>query len=322
MILLTGATGFIGQAVLQRLQQDNSKTVIAAVRANNHQNLPAEVLHRSIPSLEKLHTENIAELFKDVSVVIHCAARAHVMQETEENPIDIYRRINVEGTLNLAQQAAKAGVRRFVFISSIKVNGEWTTKNQPFQENSLPNPQDAYGISKLEAEKALLDLAAQTTMDVVIIRPPLVYGPGVKGNFATMVRWVRRGVPLPFGAIENQRSLIALDNLVDFIVLCANIEATPKASNQIFLISDGEDVSTSDLLRKIAMAYNVPVRLLPIPEKFMRTIANILGKKALTDRLFGSLIVDNNHAQTLLGWKPIISMDEQLKKMAFYDKNI
>lgn len=319
-VLLTGATGFIGQAVLQRLNQDDARPLIAAVRSN-HVDLPHGVLPWQIDDLAELDKKS-SDIFKDVSVVVHCAARAHIMREMVENPLDIYRRVNVQGTLKLAQQAAQAGVRRFVFISSVKVNGEWTSKEQPFDENSPACPQDDYGLSKYEAEQALWQVVKNSTMEVVIIRPPLVYGPGVKGNFASMLRWVRKRVPLPFGAVDNRRSLVALDNLVDFIVLCAKPELSPQAANQVFFISDGEDISTGDLLRKVAVAYGVKPRLWPVSERWMRWGAGILGKKALADRLFGSLVVDARRARNLLAWQPVISMDEQLKKMAKYDADI
>lgn len=258
-------------------------------------------------------------LEQGVDVVVHCAARAHVMHDELANPLTEYRRVNVQGTENLARQAAAAGVRRFVFISSVKVNGEATQPGQPFTPADAPAPQDDYGLSKHEAEQALWQVARDTGMEVVIIRPPLVYGPGVKGNFARMVQWVRQGVPLPLGAVHNRRSLVALDNLVDFITLCASPERSPQAANQTFLVSDGDDVSTTELLRRVAHAYGVPVRLLPVPVGLMRGAARLLGKTAVADRLLGSLQVDASKARDLLGWTPPVTMHEQLRKMALYD---
>ncbi len=252
-------------------------------------------------------------------MIVHCAARAHVMNDELADPLAEYRRVNVQGTENLARQAAQAGGRRFVFISSVKVNGEATLPGQPFTPADTPAPQDAYGLSKHEAEQALWQVARDTGMEVVLIRPPLVYGPGVKGNFARMVQWVRQGVPLPLGAVHNRRSLVALDNLVDFIALCASPERSPQVANQTFLVSDGDDVSTTELLRRVAQAYGVPLRLLPVPAGLMRGAAQWLGKAAVADRLFGSLQVDATKAHTLLSWTPPVTMDEQLRQMALYD---
>lgn len=230
-----------------------------------------------------------------------------------------YRKVNVQGTLNLAEQAVKAGVLRFVYISSITVNGEQTAPNIPFHSEDIPAPENVYGISKFEAELGLLALARNTGLEVVIIRPTLDYGPGVKGNFASMLGWVRKGIPLPLGAVNNTRSLVALENLVDFIDLCSNPERSPRAANEVFLISDGEDVSTTELIRKVASAYKVAPRLLPIPVLCIQTTARLLGKRAVVDRLLGSLAVDSSKARDLLGWKPVVSMNEQLKLMALYD---
>jgi len=237
-------------------------------------------------------------------------------------PLAEFRRVNIEGTAALARQAADAGVRRFVFLSSVKVNGEFTEHGQAFTTNGAPAPADPYGLSKFEAEQGLLQLARRSDMEVVIIRPPLVYGPGVKGNFATMVRWVRKGYPLPLGAVNNQRSLVAVDNLVDFIALCADRTRTPRAANQVFLISDGEDVSSPELLRRVARAYGVPSRLWPVPQAWLRLAARLLGQSAAADRLLGSLVVDSSKARDLLGWRPGVTMEDQLRKMALHDQGV
>lgn len=242
-------------------------------------------------------------------VVVHAAARAHVMKDREEDPLVEYRKANVQGTLNLARQAAAAGVWRFVFVSSIKVNGEQTPTDQPFTEEDKPSPSDAYAISKFEAEQGLIDIASQSGMEVVIIRPPLVYGPGVKGNFASMIRMVGKGLPLPFGAIHNRRSLVGLDNLVDLIVTAIG---HPAAANQIFLAGDGEDLSTTELLNAIARAMGGPSRLIPVPAGMLMAAATMLGKKALAQRLLGSLRVDIAKARVLLGWQPPFSVEESL----------
>lgn len=315
-LLVTGGTGFLGQALLHKLLVSGRRPLIAAVRRKKT-DFPAEVKLESVNELGS--RADWTACLQGVGVVIHCAARAHVMKEETGDPLLEYRRVNVQGTLALAEQAAKAGVRRFVYISSIKVNGERTESNTPFHDEDIPAPEDAYGISKLEAEQGLTKLAQETGMEVVIIRPPLVYGPGVKGNFASMVRWVRKGIPLPLGAVHNKRSLVALENLVDFIALCADPERSPRAANEVFLISDGEDVSTTELLRKVGNAYNVAPRLLLIPVFWIQIAARLLGKHAVADRLLGSLVVDDSKAQDLLGWKPVVSMDEQLKMMALHD---
>lgn len=316
-VLLTGATGFVGQALCMRLLQQPHTQLLAAMRAEPHVELPGGVTPVVFGDLAEA-----AMPWPDldgVSVVIHLAARAHVMHEMLADPLAEYRRVNVQGTANLAQQAAQAGVRRFVFLSSVKVNGEATQEGRPFTVDDAPAPQDAYGLSKHEAEQAMWQVARDTGMEVVIIRPPLVYGPGVKGNFARMVQWVRQGVPLPLGAVHNRRSLVALDNLVDFIALCARPERSPQAANQTFLVSDGDDVSTTELLRRVAQAYGVPPRLLPVPVGLMRGAARLLGKAALADRLLGSLQVDASKARDLLGWTPPVTMQAQLRKMALHD---
>jgi nucleoside-diphosphate-sugar epimerase len=314
--LITGGTGFLGQALLHKLLVPGQRPLIAAVRRYKT-DFPAEVRVEWVNELGS--STDWSACLRQVGVVIHCAARAHVMKEETGDPLLEYRRVNVQGTLHLAEQAVKAGVRRFVYISSIKVNGEHTALNIPFHAEDIPAPEDAYGISKLEAEQGLLALARNTGMEVVIIRPPLVYGPGVKGNFASMVRWVRNGVPLPLGAVHNRRSLVAMENLVDFIALCADPERSPRATNEVFLISDGEDVSTTELLRRVANAYNAAPRLLPIPASWIQTASRLLGKHAVADRLLGSLVVDSSKARDLLDWKPVVSIDEQLKMMALHD---
>lgn len=315
-VLVTGGTGFLGRALLHKLLVSGPRPLIAAVRRNKT-DFPAEVRVEWVNELGS--STDWTACLQEVGVVIHCAARAHVMKDETGDPLLEYRRVNVQGTLALAEQAVKAGVRRFVYISSVKVNGEQTASNIPFRAEDIPAPEDAYGISKLEAEQGLLALARNTGMEVVIIRSPLVYGPGVKGNFASMERWVRRGMPLPLGAVHNKRSLVALENLVDFIALCADPEHSPRAANEVFLISDGEDVSTTELLRKVANAYNVAQRLLPIPVLWIQTVARLLGKRAVADRLLGSSVVDSSKARDLLGWKPVVSMEEQLKMMALHD---
>lgn len=315
-LLVTGGSGFLGQALLHRLSLTSSRPLIAAVRCREV-TFPAKVRVELVGELGS--STDWTDCLGEVGVVIHCAARVHVMKGETSHALEEYRKVNVLGTLSLAEQAARAGVKRFVFISSIKVNGERTSENSAFHANDIPAPEDPYGVSKLEAEHGLKALARETGMEVVIIRAPLVYGPRVKGNFASMVRMVRKGIPLPFGGVRNRRSLVALENLVDFIALCAEPERSPRAANEVFLISDGEDVSTTELLCKVADAYEVRPRLISVPTLWMQSLARILGKEAIVDRLLDSLVVDNTKARELLGWKPVVSMDEQLRKMAKYD---
>lgn len=315
-IFLTGATGFVGSEVLERLTQENHE-VLALVRKKLLE--PTENVKLIVADLSKL--EDISsEMLSGVNAVVHTAARTHVMKDETVDLLEEYRKVNRDATLGLANLAEKSGVQRFVYISSVKVNGELTRPGEYFVPDAVDVPSDPYGLSKYEAELGLLEIARKTEMEVVIIRPPLVYGPGVKGNFASMVNLIKKGIPLPFGAIFNQRSLIALDNLVDFIALCADRRRSPKAANHVFLVSDGEDVSTSQLLRRVGSAYGVKSRLLPIPVGLMELLSRLLGKGAVSDRLFGSLQVDITKTTDLLGWKPVVTMNQQLAKMAEIDK--
>lgn len=255
-----------------------------------------------------------ATAVRDVQNVVHLAARVHVMVEQSADPLPEFRRVNVEGTVSLARQAAAAGVKRFVFLSSIKVNGESTKPSCPFEADNEPAPEGPYGISKHEAEQALKQVAEQTGMEVVIIRPPLVYGPHVKANFEAMMRWVARGVPLPLGAATyNRRSFVALDNLVDLIVTCLN---HPAAANRTFLVSDGEDLSTAELLRRMGRALGKPARLFFVPTDFLKLGATLLNKQGIYERLCGSLQIDISKTLQLLSWNPPLSVDEGLCRAA------
>jgi len=260
---------------------------------------------------EIVGTTDFSEALAGITTVVHLAARAHIMRDTAADPLTAFRAVNVEGTLNLARQAVESGVKRFVFVSSIKVNGEATKLGMPFSADDMPAPLDPYGVSKMEAEQGLRQIAAETGMEVVIIRPPLVYGPGVKANFAALMRAVQRGWPLPLGAVHNQRSLVALDNLVDFIVTCLS---HPQAANQTFLVSDGHDLSTTELVRGLARAAGVPARLLPVPVWALQAGASLLGKGDVVQRLCGNLQVDISKASNLLGWVPPVSVDEGLRR--------
>ena len=235
------------------------------------------------------------------------------MNDSAKGSLNEFRKVNVEGTLNLARQAADAQAKRFIFISSIKVNGESTDPGKPFTVEDQPNPMDPYGISKWETEVGLHQVAKETGLEVVVIRPPLVYGPGVRANFLRMMRWINSGAPLPLGAIHNKRSLVALDNLVDLIVTCIE---HPAAANQTFLAGDGEDLSTTELLQRIGKALGKPARLIPFPASMLTFVASLLGKWDVAHRLCGSLQVDISKARTLLGWEPPVSLDEGLRKVA------
>lgn len=309
MILVTGATGFVGGALVKRLMADAVFGGVVAALRRLDAPLPAGVKLVQVGDL--LPTTEWGAALQQVDMVVHCAARVHVMQDSANNPLDAYRHVNVQGTLNLARQAAQAGVRRFVYVSSIKVNGEATHPGNPFTAHDVPAPLDPYGVSKMEAEQGLKEISAQTGMEVVIVRPPLVYGPGVKANFASMMRWVARGVPLPLGAIHNARSMVALDNLADLLVTCLRC---PAAAGQTLLVSDGEDVSTTQLLRRTAQAMGKQALLVPVPAQWLTLAATLLGKRDVAQRLCGSLQVDITKTRQLLGWSPPLTLDQGLKK--------
>lgn len=312
-ILITGANGFVGSALAKNMAASGMR-VRAAVRKPFVATAGVEpYLLSGFDS-----SAGLRSVLEGVDIVVHAAARAHVMHEKLADPLAEYRHVNVQGTAHLARQAAQAGVRRFVFISSIGVNGNRT--NRPFTEKDNPHPHDSYSISKYEAEQALWQVARDTSMEVVIIRPPLVYGPGAPGNFTSLVRWIKRGLPLPLGAVHNRRSLVALDNLVDFIALCASPERSPQAANQTFLVSDGDDVSTTELLRRVAQAYGLPARLLPVPVCLMLKVARLMGKAVAANSLLSFLQVDASKAQILLGWAPPTTMQAQLSQMAALER--
>ena len=304
-ILVTGANGFIGQALCDKLQRQK-RPIRAAMRSASSQATSVEtVLVDAIDA-----ATDWSDTLLGVNSVLHLAARVHVMEDTTSDPLAEFRKVNVEGTLNLARQAAEAGVRRFIFISSIKVNGESTLLGKPFTADDRPAPVDPYAISKREAEDALRQVAAETGMEVVIIRPSLVYGPGVKANFLSMMHWLNRGFPLPLGSINNKRSLVALDNLLDLIVTCID---HPNAANQTFLVSDGEDLSITELLTRMAAALGQQAQLLHVSQGLLQIVATLLGKRAYCQRLCESLQVDISKTRDLLGWIPPVSVDEALR---------
>lgn len=314
-ILVTGASGFVGQSVCSRLLGQGF-AVRAAVRSID-----------SIPSAEGLDVVAVGEIdaqtewdvaLKGVDSVIHCAARAHVMHQSEEEALEAYRMVNVSGTLRLAEQAAALSTRRLVFLSSIKVNGEKTRFDKPFLYSDMPAPDGLYGLSKWEAEQALWALSVRTGLEVVVVRAPLTYGPGVKGNLLRLLRWVESGMPLPLGMVQNQRSMMGLYNLTDLMLRCVE---HPAAIGQTFLASDGDDLSTPQLIRLIAEGLNRSAHLLPAPVALLQASGLVLGKRGDIDRLVCSLQVDIGHTQSQLSWTPKVSVTDGVQEMArWYSK--
>ena len=293
-VLVTGANGFVGRALVQELQVRG----IAATGAVRGIAGPGQCSVGDIGA----HTDWRRAL-SGCDTVFHLAARVHVMADQDADPLAAYREVNVTATLVLAHQAAAAGVRRFVFVSSVKVNGEATTA-VPFRASDAPAPCDPYGVSKMEAERALLALAAGGQMEMVIVRPPLVYGPGVKANFLNLMKLVRLGLPLPFGSVRNRRSMVALDNLVDLLIVCGTHRA---AAGQVFMVSDGEDLSMPDLVRLLGSAFGRRPLLLPVPASWLAGAARLAGKSAVAERVLGSLQVDIAATRATLGWSPPVT---------------
>lgn len=306
--LVTGASGFVGQALVARLATEPVTTVVAASRSAGAV-LPAGVARVAAPALEAGADWGAA--LRGVEVVVHLAARVHVMQEQAADPLAEFRRANVQGSLALGRQAVQAGVRRFVFVSSVKVHGESTLPGQALRADDPPQPQDAYGQSKREAEDGLRDLARGTGMELVIVRPPLVYGQGVRANFRALARAAASGWPLPLGAVHNQRSFVALDNLVDLLVRCGT---HPAAAGQAFLVSDGQDLSTTALLQGLARAQGRQARLWPVPVALLQWACRLGGRSAMLQRLCGNLQLDITKTRELLGWAPPLGVDEALRR--------
>jgi nucleoside-diphosphate-sugar epimerase len=304
-VLVTGAHGFVGSALARHLEA-SGRPVRRAVREG--EGSPDEVAVGDIGA-----TTDWRKALAGIDVVVHAAARVHQTDPRLARDVGAFRRVNRDGTVRLARQALDAGVRRFVFLSSIKVNGDRTEPGRPFRAGDAPAPADAYGTSKLEAEQALADLARQG-LEIVVIRPPLVYGPGVKANFRAMLRWIASGRPLPLGSIHhNRRSLIALDNLVDFVATCLD---HPHAVGRELLPSDGEDVSTAELLQRAGRALHRPARLVNVPIPLLRLLARGVGRPGWADRLCDSLQVDSSDARTRLGWSAPVPLDDALAETA------
>jgi UDP-glucose 4-epimerase len=306
-LLVTGASGFVGGALVRRLIRDG-RSVRAAVRSIDSNPSGAEIC----PIGDLSGVTEWTEALRGIQVVIHCAARAHVTRERAHDPAAEFRRVNTDATLNLARQAARMGVRRLVFVSTIGVNGVETHGN-PFTEGDRPGPYSVYADSKHQAEIGLRALASETGMEVVIVRPPLVYGPAAKGNWARLMRWLNAGIPLPFGALDNRRSFIGLDNLADVLLACAE---HPAAANELFLVSDGEDVSTTELLRRMGAALGIRTRLYPVPVAWLRAAARGLGQDEAAQRLCSSLQIDSTRVRTWLGWNPPLGLEEGLRRAA------
>lgn len=307
-VLITGSTGFIGSALVDRIRGRQFKQVVALTRE------PATVFPCDVLVMYASKKIDASKLvLQGIDSIVHCAARVHIMNDTSSDPLADFRDVNVKFTLDLARRAAASGVRRFVFISSVKVNGEETLPSTAFKSDDAPAPLDPYGQSKLEAEEGLRHIAFESGIEVVIIRPVLVYGPGVKANFLNMMQLLNKGVPLPLGAIFNKRSLVSLSNLIDLIITCID---HPDAANQTFMVSDGEDVSTTELLQRMAKALNRPARLIPVPTAVLKAGALLLGRRDVARRLTSSLQVNIDKTRSLLGWSPIESLDEGLLKVA------
>ena len=300
---ITGASGFVGRALTNRLRGDGYE-LLDLGRRNT-------VDGSDFCQFDIRDQFDVTNHLYGTDVVVHCAARAHVMKEQSERSLSAYLKYNTEATLRLAEQAASAGVSRFIYLSSVKALGESTTGLKPYRYDSELGPEDAYGTSKAYAERGLLEIAKTSGMEVTIIRPPLVYGPGVKANFAAMLRLAHKNVPLPLASIKNQRSLVAIDNLVDLIVTCTTHK---KAGNGTFMVSDGRDVTTPELLSAMTRAYGKSPRMIKFPPKILRLLATALGKRAIAERLLGSLAVDIEHTRLTLNWEPKVSLDDALKK--------
>lgn len=302
-VLVTGANGFVGNALSIRLETDG----YSVVRAVRQKRFSSEIAVNDIAP-----DTNWQVALQGVDTVVHLAARVHIINDRAENPLAEFRFINVEGTRRVAECAVRACVNRLVFLSSVKVNGE-ETRHAAFTERDVPDPQDAYAVSKWEAEQVLRQIEAESGMDVVILRPPLIYGPGVKANFLNLAEIIGKGMPLPLGRITNVRSMLGLSNMVSAIIACVE---NKKAAGKTYLVSDGEDVSSPELVRRIAAALGRKPRLLPVPAAWLRLAGKLIGKNAQIERLIGSLAIDSSAIRNDLGWRPVCSMQDELARLA------
>lgn len=318
-ILVTGASGFIGSNLCKTLSEYGI-SARGSVRNLNLISANTNIEYVSIGNIN-LNT-NWKNILIDVDCIIHCAARVHVMKEKKADLLEMYRSVNVDGTKQLAEQAAKAGVKRIIFLSSIKVNGECTDDlhrdinlsnyKKIFAYNDIPNPIDSYALSKFQAEKMLGEISSRTGLEVVVVRLPLVYGNGAKGNLARLIKLVKLGIPLPLGMIDNQRSMIGIDNLVDLLIRCID---HPEASGKTFLASDGEDLSTPELIKLIASSMGKKTNLFPFPISMLKFLGSVFGKREEINRLVGSLRIDNSYTKKILNWTPTVSVEEGIRKM-------
>lgn len=309
-VLVTGATGFIGNAILQQLVSDGIHSVIASTRQLHANSLTGA---RYVKVGDLCAETNWLEALEKVDIVVHAAARVHVMDELAQNPLQEYRSVNVAGTLRLAEQAIAAGVRRFIFVSSIKVNGEENHLGRPFTSGDTPNPKDPYGVSKLESELALHHVCSESSMELTVIRPPLVYDPCVRANFLRLINAVYKGVPLPLASINNRRSLIGLSNFVDIIIKCLD---HPNVAGKTYLVCDGEDLSSPELIKRIARALNCSSKLIPFPPTMLKLSGRLLGKSREIDRLVDSLEVDSLAIKHDLQWTPLYTVQQELNATA------
>ena len=315
-ILVTGANGFVGRALCERLVRDGWHVRGAVRRDDTAARLPKGV--EGIPVGEIGPHTDWSDALKGIERVVHLAARVHVMSDHARDPLAQYKYVNTYGTERLALMAAENGVKEFVYMSSVKVNGEATDKH-PFTEADIPSPQDPYAISKWEAEQILQRIARQTGMGIAILRPPLVYGPGVGANFFELIRVIDRGIPLPLRGIQNRRSMVYVENLVDAIAACLECSA---ALGEVFLVSDNEIVSTPELITRIAHALGKAPRLWVFPKSWLLAAARLLKRRAMVDRLVGSLVVDDTKIRRIINWQPPFSMNEGLRRTAdWYAKN-
>ena len=304
-ILITGSNGFLGQYLCQFLAEKNYSILAQTRKAQTF----------ALPNISNINfdlNDNLDSIdLSQVDVIVHCAGRAHIMNETATSPLDAYRQTNVQGTLNLAKKAVQSGVKRFIYLSSIKVNGE-ETRETPFKPDDLFKSNDPYGVSKYEAEQELLELAKNAKLEVVIIRPVLIYGPHVKANFKNMINLANKKIPLPIGCLDNKRSLVSVYNLADLIEVCLT---HPNAKNEIFLVSDQDDISVKQLFEKLAYYQNNKLLMIPVPKSLISLLASLVGKKAVASRLCSELVVDTSKNTKLLDWTAPYSVDASLEKM-------
>ncbi|WP_374855234.1 NAD-dependent epimerase/dehydratase family protein [Acinetobacter indicus] len=304
-ILITGSNGFLGQYLSQFLAEQGYSVLAHTRQAQTF-------AHPNIKNINFDLNDNLDNIdLGQVEIIIHCAGRAHVMNETAASPLEAYRQTNVQGTLNLAQKAVESGVKRFIYLSSIKVNGEQTT-TQAFKPNDCVQTDDPYGLSKYEAEQALLELSKNIGLEVVIIRPVLIYGPNVKANFKSMVKLASKKLPLPIGCLDNKRSMVSVYNLADLIHTCMT---HPNANREVFLASDQDDIAVKQLFEKLAKYQNNKLLMLPVPKSLINFLASLVGKKAVASRLCSELVVDTTKNTQLLGWTAPYTVDTSLEKM-------